>query len=211
MVARYSTPEAVLLALGLPEDHALLDQAAEALEDAEEWLDTQVGHAFGDTDSLPGEVVTDAWVTVDGPLVWLPRAPVSSLTEVAVRDGSVGATETELEDGEGYELFDASAGLLRLASWWTGQRLRVSYVVDAGPDVPRLVRRFVTLLAAHWLGPVAPVAVGAIKSISVDGDSVRADYAVPPPAGGAAGRRAVPDELLDLVRPYLRSRRRWFT
>jgi hypothetical protein len=152
------------------------------LTEAEATIDRLTGKAW-----LTASPVADELHALSGPVVYLERTPVASVTAVAVRSAAVGATWTALAAGTGYELLDPTTGILTLSGWgggdvvvntaWGGYDLvRVSYTHTDPLPVPADVRGVATRMVANRMrARLEPSLVGA-KSVSVGQGDVAITY-----------------------------------
>lgn len=138
----YTSALLVAQELGLDLTAPQLDQCADLVEGVESFIDWETGRAW-----LTTSPTTDELHTSSGPLVYLKKRPVTSITSVKVRGSYVGATDTTLAVTE-YELLDATNGILNLLYTYTpGWYIRVTYV-SSTTALPLDIQRAATLLVA---------------------------------------------------------------
>lgn len=204
MVARgYSSALLVAQEMGTDLTAAQLDQAADLIEDAESFADRITGRTW-----LVSSV-TDEWHRLTGPEVHLNLRPVSAVSSVKLRRLAVGATDSVLAAGSGYELVDPTNGVVLLSAvsfgWsdpvintedWSGPYVvKVSYTAAA--VVPGAIRRGVTKLVAYWMAQrTSAVGTEGIKSYSV-GDELSVTY-----KDDDETSSDIPSEILSLFRQY---------
>jgi hypothetical protein len=177
----YTDRDRVAAELGrtLTPDQAV--QCDDLIEEVEAYVDNETGRAW----LVPSPVAAEQHVPV-GPFVYLHNTPVSSVTAVTIRSSAVGAAETALVAGTGYELVDPATGLLSLSSYplsdpvvngpafVPGAIVKVSYTFAT--PVPADIRRAATLLAAHWLTPRLEPGLGPYESVSVGQGDLSVKY-----------------------------------
>ncbi len=120
------------------------DAATALVAAASAYVDRYTGRTWVAA-TVTGEVRT----AYDG-LVRLTRAPVASVSSVSVRGAYLGAASSVLVAGTGYELLDATRGLLAVDAY-DGQLATVTYVT--APTVPDDIKQAAVILAASWLSP----------------------------------------------------------
>jgi hypothetical protein len=194
----YTTATLVAKELGRDLTAPQLDECADAIGQAEDWIDLQTGRAW-----LVTSPITDELHTLDGNVVYLLNRPVTSVTTVTVRLPLVGATESALVAGEDYELIDGPHGVLLVSgaarakgSFFPsdfiprGTLLKTTYTVST--PVPGDIQRAATLLVAHWMLPRLNGDVRGVQSYSVgsSGDTFNVTF----------NKQDVPDEVTQLIR-----------
>lgn len=165
-------------------------------QEAEAYNLLAVADAF--IDSYTGTVWnTSAAVTAErhtspGPYLYLKRAPVTTVSTVTVREPYVGSTAQTLSAGSGYELLDATRGILRLGGSYQGYEVRVTYT----PAVPldSRIALAATRLVAHWMQPTLTGVLGDIKSYAV-GQELEVTYRDPE----SGTTRGIPADILTLL------------
>lgn len=120
------------------------DAAAGVVEGVSAFIDLYTGQAYGSGGPLPSEVHT-----VRNSQITLSHPPISLIETVAVTEPYVGAPSTPLVDGTGYQLLDASSGLV-LISACDGARATVSYTA-AALTVPAHITLAAKILSAHCI------------------------------------------------------------
>lgn len=85
-----------------------LVQATFYLEAASAWIDQQTGKSWN-----PSSPVTEIRA-IGGDMLYLYNKPITGVTQVRVRSPYIGSSWTTLAAGTGYEIVDASRGLIRL-------------------------------------------------------------------------------------------------
>jgi hypothetical protein len=194
----YTTATLVAKELGRDLTAPQLDECADAISQAEDWIDLQTGRAW-----LVVTPITDELHTLEGNVVYLYNRPVTSVTSVTVRFPLVGAAETTLIAGEDYELIDGPHGVILVSGVARakgtffqsdliprGTLLKVTYATAT--PVPGDIQRAATLLVAHWMLPRLNGDMREVKTYSVGsgGDTFATTF-------DTAG---VPDEIMRLVR-----------
>ena len=106
----YATAQDVATYMGRSLTSDQLVQATFYLEAASAWIDQQTGKSWN-----PSSPTTEI-KSVRGDFVYVYRRPITGVTQVRVRSPYVGSSWVTLASGTGYEIADASRGLLRLAS-----------------------------------------------------------------------------------------------
>lgn len=155
----YTTAQLVAEELGLQLTAPQLDQCADLIEAAEIEVDRETGRSWLATSPVVGELHT-----VIGRHVYLNHRPVTAVTSVTVRSLSVGSQPQALAAGTGYELIDATNGIILLQGYgypadivintdsggYDGYLLTVSYTYSAVMDPA--IRKITTELVAYWMG-----------------------------------------------------------
>ncbi len=138
-------------------------QAATVIGAAEEAIDRYTGRTWS------GTSVVDERHTIYGQSVYLNRKPVAAISSLTLRSPEIGATAVAQMLGTGYELLDATRGLL-LVQASRGTILTVTYTVTV--SVPDSITLAAQMLAAGMLGSAAATANQAqgIKRYSVGGE-----------------------------------------
>ena len=123
---------------------AQLSRAEQLIESAETYLDGEMGRAW-----LVGAQTQEAHFE-PAEYLSLRYFPVTTVTAVYGRAG-LGETEETLTADEDYEAQDLDAGIVRLVSPGSYDRIRVTYTPDDA--VPADVAQACAELVAAWLGP----------------------------------------------------------
>lgn len=182
----YSDVAAVELHLNRTLTAAQEARAYSLLEAAEAFIDSESGAAW-----LVTSPVANEQHILDGPLLYLANKPITAVSSLSVRSPYVGSEWTALTAGSGYEVLDATRGLLHLSSGYAGWLVRVTYTL-ASPVHP-LIREAATQLVAFWLRPALDGVTSDVESYSV-GQELTVKF--------RSGKQTlgVPDEVVALVR-----------
>lgn len=123
------------------------------LDAASAWIDQYTGRVYSTTS--PATELN----TIVGPLMYLKNTPVLTVSSVNVRAMTPGAQNTPLEAGSGYELLDASKGIILFGTQidigvysslpWLGYIASIVYTYTGG--VPANIKLATILLAAYKL------------------------------------------------------------
>lgn len=161
---------------------------AEALrEPAEGWIDDRTGRAW-----LSGSSVTEWHARPDGPLLWLRKTPVTSITSLTAYSGATVTTGTVLIANDTYYIRDLTQGLLYLPGWTGIDRLQAVYL-PTSVAVPATVRLAAAMLVGWWLRPyLAGGDVAGVASYSVGGE-LSVSYT------DLSRQQGVPGEVLTLL------------
>lgn len=165
-----------------------LARATELIETAETYLDGETGRAW-----LVGTQTQEAHF-YPAPFLHLDYWPVTSVTAVYGRT-SLGEAEETLTADDDYEVQDLAAGIIRLTSPGSWDRIRVTYVPQ--DTVPTDVARATAELVAAWLQPMLQPGSFGIDSYSLPDLTVkfsRSHYqaSAPPLAQQVIDRYRVP-------------------
>ncbi len=115
------------------------------IERAERFLDGECRRAW-----LVGEQTDEAHYAPFTADLFVRYPPIEAVTAVTARTG-LGGVEEVLTEGEDYEVRDLATGWIRLESYSTYDRIRVTYTpVDA---VPKDVEQAMVELVADWMQP----------------------------------------------------------
>lgn len=184
-----------------------LVQAAGLIEEAEAYVDNATGRAW-----LVTSPVADELHVLVGPTVYLTNTPVATVTAVTIRSSAIGATETVLVAGTGYELLDPATGLLSLSSYpladpvangsaySPGALVKVSYTFTSPLPLPADIRRATTLLVAAWMTPRLDPSMATVSEVSVG----QGDLAVTYRAAGGDAEYPTPPLVEAILRGYRR-------
>jgi hypothetical protein len=174
VVKGYTTATLVAKELGRDLTAPQLDECADLISQAEDWIDNQTGRSWLVTS------VSNELHTVTGPFLYLNTRPVAAISSLTVRPYTVAAAETVLGSGTGYELIDPQTGLVSLAPSWDvavvgygrssyiGWLLKASYTATV--PLPGDVQRGATLLVAHWMLPRLDPDRAGVDSYSIGGE-----------------------------------------
>lgn len=133
-------------------------RAASLIERAEDWLDGEIGRGW-----LVGVQTLEAHF-IPARYLHLAYWPVASVSAVNGRT-SLGETETALTVDVDYEVQDLKAGIIRLVSPASWDRIRVTYTpVDA---VPGDVALACAELVANWMQPTMRPGTYGLDSYSL--------------------------------------------
>jgi hypothetical protein len=156
----YTSATLVTKELGRDLTAPQLDECADLIGQAEDWIDVQTGRAW-----LVASPITDELHNMYSRIVYLKNRPVISITSVTSRLLLVGAQDTVLTEGDEYELIDGPNGVLLVSAFAgasattffpsdhipRGSLLKVSYTTSV--PAPGDIQRAATLLVAHWMLP----------------------------------------------------------
>jgi hypothetical protein len=194
----YTTATLVAKELGRDLTAPQLDECADLIGQAEDWIDNQTGRAW-----LVVSPITDELHTLDARIVYLSNRPVSAVTSVTARTLLVGASESTLVAGKDYELIDGPNGVLLVSAFagaaqtvfpsdpiLPGSLLKVSYTVAV--PVPGDIQRAATMLVASWMLPRLDSDRQGLKTYSVgsSGDTFSVTFDCLP----------VPDSVTQIIR-----------
>lgn len=185
-------------------------QADDVIDAATDLIDGYTGRSWRAT------AITAELHTVLGRTLRLDHPPVSAISLLRTRPQAIGAAWATLASGTGYELIDASAGLLLLsgtydvitttASSCYGQMIEATYT--SGAAVPAPVKLAAEMLAAGLLaGGLASgtsAASGVVKRFTVDGETVEFDTSSTT-SGGTGTSTGLPSDVASLLAPYKRA------
>lgn len=143
---------------------AQINRAATLIEQAETWLDGEIGRGW-----LVGEQSLEAHF-LPADYLHLDLWPIESVAAVNGRSG-LGETEETLTVDEDYEVQDLAAGVIRLVSPGSWDRIRVTYTpVDA---VPGDVALACAELVANWMQPTLRPGTYGLDSYSLPDLSIK--------------------------------------
>lgn len=129
---------------GLSDD--AFDAANGLLEAASKYVDRYTGKTWV-AGTVAGEVQRAYRGTGGEMQIILDRPPVAGISSVTARSPYLGAASAVLLNGSGYELIDASTGLLFVATAH-GDLVTVTYA--SAPTVPDDIKAATAMLAVHW-------------------------------------------------------------
>jgi len=179
----YCVASDVATEMGVTFSGAQTTQATDYIVSAQDWIDHYAGRTFEASTAITGERHR-----IEGPTVYLRKAPMASIQRIRQTYGAVGEPLVTLTSGSDYDVISLTTGELRLALYRYGEVL-----VDYTPaiTVPGRIKRATTLLVAHWMqSSVAGVPAG-VEQFGVGGElSVKF-------ADGAVGD--IPDEVIRLI------------
>lgn len=166
----YTSQQKVADYLGISFSEAQNIHAIYLLDVVEDFIDARVAHPW-----LEG-VVSNEEQASNGEYIQLRNRPVASIASVTART-ELGGAYSALVVNIDWEVISLIEGLIRIPSWATYDRFRISYTpATAAGTVPRDLEFAATQLVARWLTPVLTVSgAGAvdpnvIKSYSVGGE-----------------------------------------
>lgn len=202
MAKGYTSAVLVADELGRSLTAAQLAQVDGLVEEAEAYVDRVTGRAW-----LVASPATSELHALVGPYVYLKRTPVASVTAVTIRSGAIGAAETALDAGTGYELLDPATGLLSLSSYpladpvvnggafAPGALVKVTYTYTDPLPVPADIRGVTTRMVANRMRGRVDPSMSGVKSVSVGQGDLAIDYA---DENAGAGPGVSDDDMLIL-------------
>lgn len=130
---------------GLSDD--AFDAASGLLEAASDFIDRYTGKTWA-PGTVAGEVHRAYRDSTGGQVqIVLARPPVGSISSVSYRSAYLGATPVVLLAGTGYELIEATRGLV-FVNVAHGDLVTVTYA--SAPTVPDDIKAATAMLAVHW-------------------------------------------------------------
>lgn len=183
MAKGYTTADLVQQELGRSLTAEQLTQVGGLVEEAEAYVDRVTGKSW-----LVASPATSELHALVGPYVYLRRTPVASVSAVTIRSSAIGATETTLVAGSGYELLDPATGLLSLSAYpladpvvngpaySPGTLVKVTYTYTDPLPVPADVRGVVTRMVANRMRGRVDPSMSGVKSVSVGQGDLAVTY-----------------------------------
>jgi hypothetical protein len=146
----YATADDVAAELGVTFDAEQQARAEWLIAAAQSFVDEFTGRTWEATDPIEGERHH-----IYGDTVYLSVVPIASVQAVRIRSRSIGAAETALTAGSGYEVVSLQTGALRIAYGWYGDSDLISDYTPAQVCPADLTDAVAQIVAGRMGGEIA--------------------------------------------------------